>query len=495
MTSAVAHTGSPPGRVIVVDDDRRTASAQARWLCGLGWHARAAGTVAEAERLLDRAPCDVCVIDAGLPAVERFCVHLAARSPTIAIVLVRSETPPADPLPVVDRVVGPRPSDADLLAAIAAARPAAADRVARPRLPTGGPLGRAPAVLEAFETAARIAATDATVLITGESGTGKSLLARAIHAASPRTGRPLVEVSCGSLAEPLLDSELFGHVAGAFTGALVDRPGRFVEADGGTIFLDEIATASPALQVRLLRVLQDRRLEPVGSSRTRTIDVRVVLATHEDLAGLVAAGRFRADLFWRINVVAIELPPLRRRRDDIPLLAEHFRRQAATRAGRLVEGFSPAALDALVQHAWPGNIRELEHAVHRAVLLGRGAVIDVGDLPPAIAPAGATTAGALKQALALPERRLILEALERHGWRRDAAARHLGINRTALYKKLKRLGMDPRSLPAPGTVAAPGSAAAVGAFAGVDAAIAPTAGAGALPDASHHASSPASASL
>jgi two-component system response regulator AtoC len=478
MSNAPLIPGSPPGRVIVIDDDRRGASAQARWLCSRGWHARAAASQAEAERLWERSPCDVCLIDAGLPAVERLLASLTMRSPATATVLVRSAGGGSVPAAAVDAVVGPCPSDADLIAAMAAAQTAATERMARPRMATGGPLGRDPAVRAAFDTAARIAATDATVLVTGESGTGKSLLARAIHAASPRASRPLVEVSCGSLAEPLLDSELFGHVAGAFTGAVADRPGRFVEADGGTIFLDEIATASPALQVRLLRVLQDRRLEPVGSSRTRAVDVRVVLATHEDLPGLVAAGRFRADLFWRINVVAIELPPLRRRPDDIPLLAEHFRAAAAVRAGRAVEGFSADAMQALQRHGWPGNIRELEHAVHRAVLLGQGPVIDVGDLPPTIATAAGAEAGPLKQALADPERRLILDALQRHGWRRDAAARQLGINRTALYKKLKRLGMDPRALPAPGTVATPDGAAA-----------------GIRPAASSAASSPASASL
>jgi DNA-binding NtrC family response regulator len=282
------------------------------------------------------------------------------------------------------------------------------------------------------------------VLVTGESGTGKSLLARAIHAASGRPGR-FVEVACGSLAEPLLESELFGHVAGAFTGAMSDRAGRFLEADGGTIFLDEIATASPALQVKLLRVLQEMAFEPVGSGRTTTVDARVVLATHEDLERLVAAGRFREDLFWRINVVSIEMPPLRHRGEDIPALAGHFLTAAAGRAGRDVAGFTPAAAEALTRHSWPGNVRELQHAVERAVFLGRGRLVDTGDLPASVL-AGTSVARAagspLKQALATPERQLILDALERSGWRRDVAARSLGINRTTLYKKLKRLGLD-----------------------------------------------------
>jgi DNA-binding NtrC family response regulator len=309
-------------------------------------------------------------------------------------------------------------------------------------------LGSHPAIARILDIVDRVAATPATVLVTGESGTGKSLLAREIHRRSGRPGR-FVEVACGSLSESLLESELFGHVAGSFTGATGDREGKFLLADGGTIFLDEIATASPAMQVKLLRVLQDMQFEPVGGSQTHRVDARVVLATNENLEALVAAGRFRADLFWRINVVAVEMPPLRTRASDIPLLAAAFLRASAARAGRVVEGFTPAALDALVAHDWPGNVRELQHAVERGVFLGRGAWVEAGDLPTAVLggsgvgiAARAETAPPLKQALATPERQLIVAALEQSGWRRDVAARTLGINRTTLYKKLKRLGMD-----------------------------------------------------
>jgi transcriptional regulator with PAS, ATPase and Fis domain len=339
-------------------------------------------------------------------------------------------------------------SDADLLIAIATARELAVSRAERAT--DSGMIGSHPTLTAATDIARRIARTPATVLITGESGTGKSLLAREIHAASGRTGR-FVEVACGSLSETLLESELFGHVAGAFTGATTDRDGRFLEADGGTIFLDEIATASPAMQVKLLRVLQELEFEPVGSGRTRRVDVRVVLATNENLEPLVAAGRFRADLFWRINVVAIEMPPLRNRVSDIPALSEFFLQKAATAAGRPVDGFTPAALDALMAHAWPGNVRELQHAVERAVYLGRGSLADVTDLPTNILAgprSHVTAASPLKEALASPERQLILEALERSGWRRDLAAQSLGINRTTLYKKLRRLGLDINELQA-----------------------------------------------
>jgi two-component system response regulator AtoC len=333
--------------------------------------------------------------------------------------------------------------------------PAVAHPSAQPQsLPAGSSvLGSHPAIRSVLDIADRIAVTPATVLITGESGTGKSLLARHIHAASRRAGR-FVEVACGSLAESLLESELFGHVAGAFTGATTDRDGKFLHADRGTIFLDEIATASPALQVKLLRVLQEMQFEPVGGSRTRAVDARVILATNEDLAALVAAGRFRADLFWRVNVITIEMPTLRERTSDIPLLAGSFLTAAARKADRVVEGFTAAAAEALLRHAWPGNVRELEHAVERAVFLGRGSLVDVADLPPHVV-AGAASPPALnsaspaanglppmKRALAVPERQLIIDALDRSGWRRDVAAKTLGINRTTLYKKCKRLGMD-----------------------------------------------------
>jgi two-component system response regulator AtoC len=405
-------------RILVVDTDRRLASSLAEWLCGLGHHASAAGSASEAVRMIGRVAYDVCLVDAILPddGAARVTVALRAHAPRAA-------------LASASRMAHMR----------GAACPA-------PKTQPRDLLGDHPTMRHALDVAARIAATPATVLITGESGTGKSLLARHIHAASGRAGR-FVDVACGSLAESLLDSELFGHVPGAFTGATARRDGRFLLADGGTIFLDEITTASPAMQVKLLRVLQERQFEPLGGRDTITIDARVILATNDDLAALVASGRFRADLFWRIAVVTIAMPPLRERADDIPALAAHFLTAAAARAGRRVEGFTPRAIEALRAHRWPGNVRELEHAVERAVLLGRDAVVDLPDLPSTVASgsipaAPATHRCGLKHDLAGPERRLILDALENAGWRRDTAARSLGINRTTLYKKLKRLGID-----------------------------------------------------
>lgn len=402
--------------------------------------------------MIGRSTYDVCLVDAILPedGAARVAVALGAHAPRAALIVCLPASPlgPAR-LPAADGTLVKPHRDEELLAAVAsAARVARTREAACPafRTPPRDLLGDHPTMRHALDVASRIAATSATVLITGESGTGKSLLARHIHAASGRAGR-FVDVACGSLAESLLDSELFGHEPGAFTGATARRDGRFLLADGGTIFLDEITTASPAMQVKLLRVLQERQFEPLGGRDTITIDARVILATNDDLAALVATGRFRADLFWRIAVVTIAMPPLRERADDIPALASHFLEGAAARAGRCVEGFTPRALEALRAHRWPGNVRELEHAVERAVLLGHHAVVDLPDLPSTVA-SGANPAAApprrcgLKHELAGPERRLILDALANAGWRRDTAARSLGINRTTLYKKLKRLGID-----------------------------------------------------
>ena len=454
---------SSSGRVLVVDDDRRVASQTAQWLCSLGWHASAVGNADEALPLLGREPYAVCIVDgllagggaARIAATLRLAAGqtgLVATAPAASAAAVAAAIAP-------DQVVHVPTRDADMLAAIEAAIAAAAARTkaAEARPPVPKLLGAAPAMQRVIDLVTRLADAPATLLITGESGTGKSLLAREIHRASRRRTGRFVEVACGCLSETLLESELFGHVAGAFTGATADRDGKFLQADGGTIFLDEIATATPAMQVKLLRVLQDLRFEAVGGAKTHAVDARVILATHENLAALVAAGRFRADLFWRVNVITIEMPALRDRAADIPVLAAHFLAATVARGGRSVEGFSPAAIELLTRYRWPGNVRELEHAVEYAVFLGHGAWIAATDLPPAVQNGvgrdfaggpldgvvdAAEVVGSLKRSMADPERRLIIEALERHSWRRDAAARALGINRTTLYKKLKRLGMN-----------------------------------------------------
>jgi transcriptional regulator with PAS, ATPase and Fis domain len=283
--------------------------------------------------------------------------------------------------------------------------------------------------------------------VTGESGTGKSLIARAIHRRSGRRDKSFVEVACGALPETLLESELFGHVAGAFTGANYDKLGKFMLADEGTIFLDEIGTASPSMQVKLLRVLQEFEFEPVGGNKTHRVDVRVILATNENLEKLVQEGRFRQDLYYRVNVISIELPGLRDRLSDIALLARHFLEQIREESGKAVRGFTDEALATLQRHRWPGNVRELQNVVERAVLLGKGDVIRVEDLPPALVAARGVSfepveGRTLKQALEGPELQIILEVLETCSWNRHATADALGINRTTLYKKMKRLGLE-----------------------------------------------------
>lgn len=309
-------------------------------------------------------------------------------------------------------------------------------------------VGRDPRMLKVFEMIASIADTRATVLLTGESGTGKSMIARAIHRRSSRSKGPFVEVACGALPETLLESELFGHVAGAFTGAAGEKMGKFLQADGGTIFLDEIGTASPAMQVKLLRVLQELKFEQVGGTRTFSVDVRVVLATNEDLSRLVAEGKFRQDLYYRVNVINIELPPLRSRPSDIPLLAQSFLEQVREDCRRQVTGFDPQAMALLERYHWPGNVRELQNVVERAVLLGKGPLITVADLPSEVRGTGAVVVTpavgrkTLKEALEGPERQIIREVLQANNWNRNATADQLGINRTTLYKKMKRLGLE-----------------------------------------------------
>jgi DNA-binding NtrC family response regulator len=313
-----------------------------------------------------------------------------------------------------------------------------------------------PRMQRIFKTVRAVAGTRSTVLITGESGTGKTLLARALHRASDRAAGPFVEVNCGALPETLLESELFGHVRGSFTGAVRDRAGKFEEAHGGTIFLDEIGTSSAGLQVKLLRVLQDRILERVGDSTPIPVDVRVVLATNLDLAAEVRAGRFREDLYYRINVIAVEMPPLRSRRGDIALLAEHFLRRFVRETGRAVRGFARSALERLEAAAWPGNVRQLENVVERAVVLCERDEIDVDDLPHDLDGAGSPTHEPspmsmiedtahllpLKLALEGPERVLIERALRHFDGNRQRTAESLGINRSTLFNKMRRLGIS-----------------------------------------------------
>ena len=296
-------------------------------------------------------------------------------------------------------------------------------------------LAESPAMRPVLDVIARVGPSDANVLISGENGTGKSLVAQALHAVSPRATRPMVTVNAGGMAEGVFESELFGHVRGAFTDAKADRVGRFELADGSTLFLDEIANVPGGQQAKLLRVIETGEFERVGSSRTRKVDVRIVSATNADLAADVEAGRFRQDLLFRLNTIEIVLPPLRDRREDIPLLARHFLTQHTQRYRKGVTGFDAAALQLLVDHRWPGNVRELDHAIERAVLMTQGPVIRASDL--GLRVEGASAGRLEDMSLEDVEAFLIKKAMAKYG-NVSHAARALGLSRSALYRRLER---------------------------------------------------------
>ena len=313
----------------------------------------------------------------------------------------------------------------------------------------GNLVGTSKAMRQVFDLIQRVADSDSTILILGESGTGKELVARTIHYNSPRRNRPLIPINCAAIPEGLLESELFGHEKGAFTGATHLRVGRFEQADGGTLFLDEIGEMSPALQAKLLRVLQYKEFERVGGTRTIRVNVRIIAATHRNLEELVAQGRFREDLFYRINVIPIHIPPLRERKEDIPLLLEHFLAHFNRIKGKHLQGFSPEAMRYLLDYSWPGNIRELENLVERLVILKGEGIVEVEDLPekivgrvvdprnlevPTIPDSGIDLRALVEEF----ENRLILQALKKAGGVKNRAARLLSLNRTTLVEKLKK---------------------------------------------------------
>ncbi len=321
------------------------------------------------------------------------------------------------------------------------------------RFQVGDLTSRSPLMQRVFEVLPAIATSPSTVLVLGDTGTGKELVARTIHSLSPRAQGPFIAVNCGALPDALLESELFGYKAGAFTGANKDKPGRFTLARGGTIFLDEIGEISPALQVRLLRVLQERTYEPLGGTRSETTDARVIVATNKDLTEQVRRGIFREDLYYRVNVLRIELPPLRRRKEDLPLLVNQFITRFNRLQQRTVQGIAPEALSILMAHDWPGNIRELENAIERAFVVCKDGLITIAHLPGELtAHGGATHANShMRSAHDVLDAQAIRIALEHNAFNRLAAARELGIHKTTLFRRMKKLNislpkMDGRTL-------------------------------------------------
>ena len=466
------------GSILLVDDDRHLLESMADWMRSIGYTVETASDYDVAVEQINRRKFDLVLCDIRLQGRDGFelLAHCKANRPEMTVILITGygtietgvEALRAGAFELLTKPLIDEELDMAIQRALSQREVVEENKQLRAKLDnrfgSDNIIGSDHRMRRIFEVIESVADTRATVLVTGESGTGKSMIARAIHRESNRGNGPFVEVACGALPEMLLESELFGHVKGSFTGATSDKIGKFKQADGGTLFLDEIATAPLSMQVKMLRVLQDLEFEQVGGTETFRVDTRVVCATNTNLQQAVAEGHFRQDLLFRINVINLEIPPLRERVSDIPQLARTFLAKVSEETGKKVEDITPGALEVLQRHRWPGNVRELQNVIERSVLLGSGDVLDEQDLPQDLTSGvpilmSRSAGKTLKEALEGPERAIILEVLESNDWNRNVTADVLGINRTTLYKKMKRLGLDnDKKTPTVAAPAAPFSA-------------------------------------
>ncbi len=446
--------------ILVVDDDMAHRTMLRTLLSGRGYEVSEAEDGAAAVEAVRKRPFDLVLMDirmihvSGMEALE----EIKAFNPAIPVILMTAYASVETAVEALkkgayDYLTKPLDFDELQLAigrAMEHSRLREENRLLKESLrlqfDRGNLIGRSAAMTRLLETVAQVAPSEATVLITGESGTGKEMIAGAIHYNSPRREGPFIKINCAAIPETLLESELFGHEKGAFTGADRRKEGKFRQASGGSLFLDEVSEMSLGMQVKLLRVLQEREITRVGGEEVIRVDVRVIAATNRDLLREIEAGRFRQDLFYRLNVVTLHVPPLRERKDDIPPLAEHFLRMFAEKNRKSVKGFSPQAMDRLIRYDWPGNVRELMNTVERGVVMSRSQYIDETELSPILLdrPAAGTARSdgpAGESSLEALEKATILKTLEQTGGNKSEAARRLGITRRTLHQKLKKYGM------------------------------------------------------
>ena len=446
--------------ILVIDDEVAQREALAGYLDKQGFQVLTADSGKSGMELFRRQPADLILTDFRMPDLDGMGVLEQARqvNPEVEVVMVTAYGSVSGAVDAMQQGAFhylEKPVDLDELDEVVERALERRHRTSEnrtlqehttERVEFAGIVAADPGMETALNVAARAAASRATVLITGESGTGKELVAQAIHAASPRGTGPFVPVNCAALPENLLESELFGHEKGAFTGADRMRKGRFEQADKGTLFIDEVGEIPPAAQVKLLRVLQERTFERVGGNQSIQVDVRLVAATNRDLTAMAREGAFREDLFYRLNVVLVELPPLRRRRRDIPALLDHFLVRFVRENGKEIEGFSREAMERLMRYGYPGNVRELQNVVERAVVMARGELITTADLPIGAAEGGAESAaerepGSLSEQVESLEREAIARALEQANGVQSRAAEILGLTERNLRYKLKKYGL------------------------------------------------------